>query len=514
MPKQVGCLTVPGVYFPGKALRPLIATVLLFAFGLAKVSAAPHALDHVLIKFKEVETRNRLGGDRDPLLRLTQLLQLPAGARLEVPIVRALVKKAKAQERLALDGFFYLHLPPGLTVEECIKRVQRNPLVEYVEADGIGSGGFIPNDPDFNRQWHHRNTNQPTASIRTPEAWDITQGSSNVLVAVLDTGLGASLAEFAGRVVPGYNFVANNTNTLDDHGHGTSVAGALCASGNNAQRVAGVDWRCRLMPIKVLDQQNFGNYSWWAQAIDYAVASGCKVINLSAGGGGTDITLTRAITNAIMAGAVFITITHNQGGTITYPGNLVQSITVGATDEQDRRCGFSNFGPQIDLVAPGTNIYTVSRFGSLQWWWGTSFAAPQAAGVAALLLSVNSNLNHYQIRDLLCYGADDGVGGASDTPGFDNNFGWGRLNACNSLKLAQTRISQIGFNPLQLCWPSPSNASNKHPFRVEWADSLTGSWMLDSTTNQLRYETNRTYWTQSDTASTARFYRLRLAPLP
>src|SRR5687767_6997683 len=131
MPNHVGCFVVPGVSFPAKELRQLIVAVVFFALGLANISAAPHALGHVLVKFKEVETRNRLGGNGDPLLGLTRLLQLPAGARLEMPIVGSLIKKkpagAKGEEKLALDSFFYLYLPPGMTVEQCIQRLQKHP---------------------------------------------------------------------------------------------------------------------------------------------------------------------------------------------------------------------------------------------------------------------------------------------------------------------------------------------------------------------------------------------------
>src|ERR1051325_5015639 len=105
------------------------------------------------------------------------------------------------------------------------------------------------------------------------------------------------------------------------------------------------------MPLKVLDQFNSGYYSWWAQAIDYAVSNGCKVINLSAGGNSSDFTLTRAITNAIAHGVIFVTITHNDGaGTIRFPGNLPESITVGATDEMDRRGGGGAVRPRAAVV--------------------------------------------------------------------------------------------------------------------------------------------------------------------
>jgi len=477
-----------------------------------------YAADHVVIKFKEA-IRTELGnvGEADLLPAIVARLKLPAGAELKEPVVNqllALKQKAPGQiAPVAFDRFLYLHLPPGLSPEECVRRLKNHPWVEYVEPDGIGTGGLIPNDPDFNSQWHHRNLAKPSASIHTPEMWGISTGSGNILVAVADSGLNTNLTEFAGRVIPGYNFVSGTPNAADDEGHGTAVTGVLCATGNNGIRVAGVNWGCRVMPLKVLDQNNSGLYSWWAQAVDFAVSQGCKVINLSAGGSITDFNLTRAITNAIAHGVIFVTITHNDGsGTIRFPGNLTNCITLGATDERDARCGFSNFGPQIDLVAPGTNIYTVGSSGSLESWWGTSLAAPQASGVAAILAGLLPGLTHEQARNLLCAGADDQVGDATDTPGFDNYYGWGRLNAFNSILLAQTRVDTIKTtnNALTLSWVSPLNASNKQPYQVQCATSLGGGWVTLTDSNSFHYASGRTDWTLPGavTNNPQRFYRV------
>jgi subtilisin family serine protease len=355
-----------------------------------------------------------------------------------------------------------------------------------------------------------------SASIETPLAWDITQGSSNVLVAVLDSGLSPS-AEFAGRVVPGYNFAYGTADTTDDHGHGTAVAGTVAATGNNATVVAGVDWHCRLMPVKVLNSANNGLYSWWAQGIDFAVNKGAKVINLSAGGSGSSTLLTSAITNAIAHGTIFVTITHNDGtGVIRYPGNLTNCITVGATDEHDRRTGFSNYGPEIDLCAPGTNIYTVSQAGTLTYWWGTSFSAPLVTGTCALLAALRPEISHDEARLLLCAGAEDGVGDATDTTGFDNYYGWGRLNAYNSLLLAQTRVDRVSWSNhvVRLSWPSPANASNKQPYQVQFKNTVTAAWTTATAPAAFVYTTNRTSWSQTNIAASAQFYRVRLRPLP
>ena len=284
--------------------------VLILSVGLSGQSAPrPNlncASNHILIRFKP--SVRALLPDATPTNQLSTLLarlDLPRGTELrETTLARRFRQKnapnsRRKHEQVDPRHFLYLRLTAGLSVAECIRRLENHPLIEYVEPDWIGHGATtIPTDPNFIDQWHHQNSIKPSASIQTPLAWDITQGSSNVLVAVLDTGL-ADLPEFTGRTVPGYNFAYGDSDTADDNGHGTAVTSVLCASANNGFSGAGVDWHCQVMPVKVLDDWNEGFYSWWAQGIDFAVSNGCKIINLSAGGTSFGRTLERAITNAI-----------------------------------------------------------------------------------------------------------------------------------------------------------------------------------------------------------------------
>jgi len=494
---------------------------------LAAAAGAPgaeYAEDHILVKLKpEKLPLFAADSEADFLSAMISGLGLPPGARFEEPALGRLLRQqqpagASASPSLPVDlsRFLFLYLPPGMSVRDAVQRLAGHGWVDYAEPDGIGSGGLVPNDPDFGQQWHHTNSAKPGADIHTPQAWDITQGSESVLVAVLDTGLAGQLHEFASRVVPGYRF-ANpnyNTNTVDDHGHGTMVAGVLCANANNGELGAGVDWGCRVMPIKVLNTSNLGYYSDWAQGIDYAVAHGAKVINLSAGGATTSTALANSISNAIARGAIFVTITHNDSsGTIRFPGSLPMCITVGATDQNDARASFSNYGPEIDLVAPGVNIVSVGSSGNLETWSGTSFSGPQVAGVCSLLAALWPNLAQGQARALVCAGAEDQVGDATDSPGFDIYYGWGRLNAWNTLQLAQTCIDSATHLPdgrALLSWPSPPNASNREPYRVQISASPAGPWALQTNTIGFGYTSQRTYWTNDSANSEATFFRVQV----
>lgn len=501
---------------------------LILSVGLSG-QAAPRpdlncASNHILIRFKP--SVRALLPDATPTNQLSTMLThlgLPRGTELrESALARRFRQKnapgsRRRHEQIDSRHFLYLRLTAGLTVTECVRRLESHPLIEYAEPDWIGHGATtIPNDPNVIDQWHHRNPIKPSASIQTPLAWDITQGSANVLVAVLDTGL-ANQPDFTGRTVPGYNFAYGDSDTTDDNGHGTQVTGVLCASANNGFLGAGVDWHCRVMPVKVLDDWNAGYYSWWAQGIDFAVSNGCKIINLSAGGTSFSQTLERAITNAIAQNVIFVTAAANDGTTdIGFPGYLDACITVGATDQNDHRAEFSDYGPELDLLAPGVGIATPGISGGLELVSGTSFSTPMVAGVCALLAAVRPNITQAEAHLFLNTGADDQAGGVTDTPGFDIEHGWGRLNAFNTLLLATTHVDEIRRTNghIAMSWTSPANASNRQPYQVEYKPSLDAAWIPLNGTNSFHYDTGRTHWiddgSQVGTGAEARFFRVKL----
>lgn len=446
------------------------------------------------------------------MLELGTVLGLGADGTVEEdPYTRARRKVGHVLPPAPVPGrWVVVRAGAGESAADCAARLNRHPWVRFAEVDGIGTGGAtLPNDANFGSQWHHRNVNSSgpvRADMHSTEAWDLTTGSTDVVLAILDTGLAAGQPDFAGRTVAGYDFVNDDDDPADDHGHGTAVAGAASATGNNQARVAGVDWHCRIMPLKVLDHNNSGQYSWWTAGIEWAVDHGADVINLSAGGGTESLTMQAAIEHAIEQGVIVVTITHNDGaGTIRFPGRLEACITVGATDANDAVTGFSNYGPQIDLVAPGTNIYTLSRSGGVTRWWGTSFAAPLVSGTSCLLRSVDPTLTQTQMRTLLCAGADDQVGDELDLPGFDTHYGHGRLNAYASLQLATVRLQapRIDDGITTLRWSSPSNAVVKTPFTVEQG---LGGWA--PAPGHTAYDPTQTTWSASTTTGT--IFRLRV----
>ena len=379
----------------------------------------------------------------------------------------------------------------------------------------------MPNDALFDFQWHHSSLTDTNASIRTPEAWDVTTGATNIVLAILDTGLDASLSDFSNRVVDGYNFVSSTTNWSDDHGHGTQVSTVAAATGNNGTGGAGVDWNCRIMPVKVLNQDNLGNYSDIAAGVEWAVSNNADVINLSMGAVAPNFTLATAISNAVNQGVTVVTISHNFNSPVFFPGTMSNVITVGATATDSKRASFSNFGPEVDIVAPGTNIICQTTNGLTRTAWGTSLSAPQVAGAATLLLSLNPSLTPAQLHTLLTAGADDQIGDPSeDTPGFDDYHGWGRLNVMNSLILAQTQLTMERSSPASpwtLHWSSPPNATNRMPYSIEYTDNLTNSWQTLTNLSSIAYGVTNSSWTDngSETGShptntASRYYRVRI----
>ncbi len=331
------------------------------------------------------------------------------------------------------------------------QRLLALPEVRYVEPNWIGEGGYIPDDTHFGEQWHHQHPEDH--DIDTVEAWDITRGSSEVIVAVLDSGIDLDHPEFKDRLLPGWDFVRKDAVPEAEHRHGVQVAGLLAANADNMCGVAGVDHRCLILPVKILDDNNLGDLFRLVQGIYFAADQGADVISMSLINFGESNALKDALAYARdesrpKKGAVLVACAGNLGNgnaDVSWPGASPLCITVGFTSASDLVDSLSGTGSAIDVVAPGKQTATVAASGEdcqFSLFSGCSAATPVAAGIASLLLSVKSDLTHAEVQDLIQRGAEDGVGGDADLPGWDSRYGWGRVNALNSLRLL---LSEVRF---------------------------------------------------------------------
>jgi thermitase len=256
--------------------------------------------------------------------------------------------------------------------------------VLYVEPNFLlQAADTIPNDPDWGLQYG-------LVNIRAPQGWDLSRGPSSVTIAIVDTGVDLNHLDLIGKLVAGYDFVNNDADPQDDNGHGTHVAGIAAASTNNALGIAGVSWGARIMPVKVLNASGGGTYANTATGVIWAVDHGAQVINLSLGGTGPSSVLEDAINYAHSKGAVVVAAAGN-GGTnfVLYPARYPNVIAVARTDSGNNWDG-SNYGPEVDLAAPGTSIYS-TVIGGYDYKSGSSMATGFVSGLAAVLMGVSGN---------------------------------------------------------------------------------------------------------------------------
>lgn len=394
---------------------------------------------------------------------------------------------------------------------------------------GLAKAAARPDDPQYGIQYALKNDGSRTfgnikakagADIDAEPAWDLEKGDSDLIVAVLDCGVATAHPELAGRIwknpkeipgngvdddgdgfiddVNGWNFAVTqaggNAMVADDYGHGTNVAGIVGAIAGNGIGVAGVA-RCKLLPVKVLDSQNQGLYSWWAAGIRYAVDRGARIINMSFGGTNTSYAaLKSAVDYALAHNVVLVASMGNERSeTPQYPAAFDGVIAVGATGADDKWARSfpwdttkgSNFGKHISVTAPGNYIYGLDyqNFDDYRSYWsGTSQASPAVAGVCALLLSQGPGLAPADIKRLIESGAEDGVGADSlDAPGWDKYYGFGRLNAYRSLML----IRPVPIRPLASASPPtgiPLPAAYDLLGRVKTAKRRGGFLIVNSVT--------------------------------
>ena len=295
--------------------------------------------------------------------------------------------------------------------------IGKDPMVRYVEPNMKRQASLKPNDPYWVNQWGPK-------KIEADWAWNKTLGSPDIIVAVVDTGIYYCHEDLLANYVSlGYNWVNMNNDPLDDHGHGTHCAGIIAAVINNGKGIAGLA-QVKVMAEKVLDESGWGTDDWVASGIIHAADNGAKIISMSLGGYGYSSLLHEAVKYAYEKGVLLVAAAGNDNtNTKVYPAAFEEVIAVAATDEDDGKAWFSNWGNWIELAAPGVYILSTVPWGYARAM-GTSMACPHVAGVAALAWSLYPNATNDWIRAQLRATADD-----LGAPGFDVYFGYGRVNA-------------------------------------------------------------------------------------
>lgn len=349
-------------------------------------------------------------------------------------------------KKISQLNIFIIKTPQETPVEEMLYTFERNPDVEYAELDYKTHITITPNDILFEYQYSLSNQGQAigipgspqgknSADIKATAGWEETKGLEEVIIAIIDTGVDLKHPDLINKLYSdGYDFVNDDDEADDDHGHGTHVAGIAAAETDNNEGIAGVAWNCKIIPVKVMDAEGEGYYSWMISGIDYAVQQGADVINLSLGGDVDSANLKNILKAAYENDVFVVASAGNDNNPVLYPAAYDEyCLAVAASDYDDLRPEWSNFGPEVDVAAPGVRILSCVP----TWFWGpgslpyafstgTSMAAPHAAGLAALIKGIKTWLSPSDILNIIRYTSDDINQG--EHPGKDDYIGFGRIN--------------------------------------------------------------------------------------
>lgn len=391
-------------------------------------------------------------------------------------------------ERLSPLGLFVIHGPPGVpALEKLMEKLWETGAAVSIDANYVGGLAFVPDDPHHvnGNQWYHEDSSDIDLDLRS--AWDVTQGSPDVVVAVIDSGIRLAHPEFAGRLyvnpgeipgnfidddgngyvddVSGWNGVDNNNDIYDaTNGHGTWVASILLGNSNNNHQIAGFDHSARLLPLRALAGPT-GLSSHLVACLDYLIVNPeiAKIANMSLAGYSESQPLEAAL-SAAAESSILIGGSGNDGpgnADVHYPESHPRVITVSGTDRSDNLAFFPSVnttaatGNSVEFSAPAVDIYTASwadpnNPSAAQVGLGTSFSAPMVSGIASLGLAIRAGMTESDLVFALRESAVD-LGAA----GRDPEFGWGRVNAHGALVVLKDLIFFDGFETGDLtAWSS------------------------------------------------------------
>jgi thermitase len=447
---------------PAKRYFLVIVSLLILVSGMqidggaaaSRLGASPASARPAEFKAGELLVRLQPGLSRNTVAGLH--------ARYQSSLIRELL----------LEGVQLWRVPSGQELD-IARRMSIDPLVVYAEPNyrfqasippaGLEQITATPDDPSLSKQWAH-------TLMQSKPAWDISTGSSSIIIAIIDSGIDETHPDLAAKIVPGYDFVDDDTNPHDENGHGTHVAGIAAAITNNTIGVAGMDWQARIMPVRILDYYGATNSADVADGIVWAYTNGAKVLNLSLGGYEDVTAIKEAVDAAYAAGSLVVAAMGNDNlETPAYPAAYDNVLAVSATNKVDLVTYYSNYGDHCDVAAPGgemsyygdTNgIYstlptystymtsTLGYFVNYDYDRGTSMAAPYVSGLAALIWSVQPNLTPDQVQTIIENTAVD-----LGDPGWDPYYCHGRIDAYAALMAASLiEFDQI-YIPLTLKSP-------------------------------------------------------------